>query len=277
MVFGLHCVIVVFANQEVDFVNFKTVQLALREMRQLLLEKQTVLSLLVASAICIMSGPIGTQQSLGLLARISYWTLIVFTTYGIGVFCYLMAYLQPCATRRGTVIAAIVAGVGIATWTTVLNIYAIPNFPTTLSERGIVFVTSFVIAFVLAVALYFLLPSRKNTPEITAKRDIALLDRLPFDKRGALISLHAEDHYVRIETVTGSELILMRLADAIQLAQPAKGVQVHRSHWVALDQVTGYDKTDGTWNVILSNGRRVPISRGYRADAITAGIIPARG
>jgi DNA-binding LytR/AlgR family response regulator len=100
---------------------------------------------------------------------------------------------------------------------------------------------------------------------------------LPFDKRGALISLHAEDHYVRIETVKGSELILMRLADAIQLAQPAKGVQVHRSHWVALDQVTGYDKTDGTWNVILSNGRRVPISRGYRADAITAGIIPARG
>ena len=92
-----------------------------------------------------------------------------------------------------------------------------------------------------------------------------------------MISLHAEDHYVRVETVNGSELILMRLADAIQLAQPIKGVQVHRSHWVALDQVTGYDKTDGTWTVILTNGRCVPVSRGYRADAITAGIIPARG
>lgn len=257
--------------------NFKTVQLALRELRQLFLKKQTVLSLLVASAICIMSGPFGTQQSLGVLARTTYWTLIVFTTYGIGVFCYVMAHLQPGATRRTTVIAAIVAGVGIATWTTVLNIYAIPNFPTTLSERGIVFVTSFLIAFVLAVALYFLLPSRQNTPESPAKRDIALLDRLPFDKRGTLISLHAEDHYVRVETVNGSELILMRLADAIQLAQPIKGVQVHRSHWVALDQVTGYDKTDGTWTVILTNGRCVPVSRGYRADAITAGIIPARG
>ena len=277
MVFGVQCVISIVANQEVDFVNFKTVQLALRELRQLFLKKQTVLSLLVASAICIMSGPFGTQQSLGVLARTTYWTLIVFTTYGIGVFCYVMAHLQPGATRRTTVIAAIAAGVGIATWTTVLNIYAIPNFPTTLYECGIVFVTSFVIAFVLAVALYFLLPSRQNTPETPAKRDIALLDRLPFDKRGTLISLHAADHYVRVETVNRSELTLIGLADAIQLAQPIKGVQVHRSHWVALDQVTGYDKTDGTWTVILTNGRCVPVSRGYRADAITAGIIPARG
>lgn len=277
MVFAVQCVISIFANQEVDFVNFKTVQLALREVRHLYLKKQTVLSLLVASAICVMSGPFGTTQSFGVLARTTYWTLIVFTTYGIGVFCYVMAHLQPGATRRTTVIAAIAAGVGIASWTTVLNIYAIPNFPTTLSERGIVFVTSFVIAFVLAVALYFLLPSGQNTPEPPAKRDIALLDRLPFEKRGSLISLHAEDHYVRVETVKGSELTLMRLADAIQLAQPVNGVQVHRSHWVALDQVTGYDKTDGTWTVLLCDGRRVPVSRGYRADAITAGIIPARG
>ena len=80
----------------------------------------------------------------------------MFTTYEIGVFCYVMAHLQPGATRRTTVIAAIAAGVGIATWTTVLNIYAIPNFPTTLYECGIVFVTSFVIAFVLAVAVYIL-------------------------------------------------------------------------------------------------------------------------
>ena len=123
----------------------------------------------------------------------------------------------------------------------------------------------------------FLLPAREDSPEIPVKWDIVLLGRLPFDKRGALISLHAEDHYVRVETVKGSELILMRLADAIQLAQPIKGVQVHRSHWVALDQVTGYDKTDGTWTVLLCDGRRVPISRGYHADAITAGIIPARG
>ncbi|NDD35511.1 MAG: hypothetical protein EBZ26_04300 [Flavobacteriia bacterium] len=65
MVFGAQCVISIFANQEVDFVNFKTVQLALRELRQLFLKKQTALSLLVASAICIMFGPFGTQQSLG--------------------------------------------------------------------------------------------------------------------------------------------------------------------------------------------------------------------
>lgn len=214
---------------------------------------------------------------MGILARISYWTLIVFTTYGIGVFCYTMAARWHGTSRRHTVIAASVAGIGIAIWTTGLNMYAIPNFPTTLSARGAVFATSFIIAFVLALAFYFLLPSRGDAPEMADKRTIALLDRLPFDKRGAVISLHAEDHYVRVETVKGSELILMRLADAIQLAQPAKGVQVHRSHWVALDQVAGYDKTDGTWSVILSDGRRVPVSRGYRADAITAGIIPARG
>lgn len=65
MVFGVHCVIVVFANQEVDFVNFKTVQLALREMRLLFLKKQTVLGLCVASAIYV--------SSLGLLGQRKAW------------------------------------------------------------------------------------------------------------------------------------------------------------------------------------------------------------
>ena len=50
---------------------------------------------------------------------------------------------------------------------------------------------------------------------------------------GVKIALQGEDHYVRIHTALGSELVLMRLGDAIQELDGLEGERVHRSWWVA--------------------------------------------
>lgn len=42
-----------------------------------------------------------------------------------------------------------------------------------------------------------------------------------------------EDRYLRIHTDGGSDLILMRLRDAVGELAGADGLQVHRSFWVA--------------------------------------------
>ena len=48
-----------------------------------------------------------------------------------------------------------------------------------------------------------------------------------------LLALEMEDHYLRIHTALGSDLILLRLRDALAELGPSRGRQVHRSWWVA--------------------------------------------
>ena len=52
------------------------------------------------------------------------------------------------------------------------------------------------------------------------------ISKLPAALRRDILALEAEDHYVRVHTVHGSALILMRLADAAALIDPRLGLRV---------------------------------------------------
>lgn len=89
-----------------------------------------------------------------------------------------------------------------------------------------------------------------------------LRSKLPFALRTAIIlSLSAEDHYVRVRTDRGQALILMKLADAIASVGPDAGVRIHRSHWVARDIARGVGREDGRLVVRLDDGTVLPVSR----------------
>ena len=94
----------------------------------------------------------------------------------------------------------------------------------------------------------------------------ALLQRLPQAQRGTLLALKSDDHYVRVYTDAGEALILMRLSDAIRLAAPVTGMQVHRSHWVANEAVRGFQRTGHTGTITLSSGLEIAVSRSYVRD-----------
>lgn len=69
---------------------------------------------------------------------------------------------------------------------------------------------------------------------------VRFLERLPPKLKGAAIyAVSAEDHYLRLHTSKGSDLILMRLADAISELEGLEGAQTHRSWWVAKEAVEG--------------------------------------
>lgn len=92
------------------------------------------------------------------------------------------------------------------------------------------------------------------------------LDRIP-DRLGRdLLALEMEDHYLRVHTAAGSDLILMRLRDAVAELAAIDGLQVHRSYWVAGAAVREVERTpDGRMVLVLCNGLRVPVSRSYAA------------
>lgn len=98
------------------------------------------------------------------------------------------------------------------------------------------------------------------------------LDRLPPRLRGArLIAVQAEDHYLRLHTDRGSDLILMRLADALVELVGLEGAQTHRSWWVARDAVVSVARGDGRAALTLDGDLTAPVSRRYARALREAG------
>lgn len=105
-----------------------------------------------------------------------------------------------------------------------------------------------------------------TAPEASPDKRALLLDRLPPGLRGGrLEAIEAEGHYVRVHTDLGSELVLMRLKDAIAETGDIEGRQVHRGWWVARHAVTGHERGEGRLELLIGE-TRVPVSRSYRAE-----------
>ena len=133
-----------------------------------------------------------------------------------------------------------------------------------------------VISLIVTSAAYVLdMLKDKDTVVSDGADPIAgFLERLPVKFRTAeLYAISSEDHYLRVHTSLGEELILMRLADAVRELTQVDGLQVHRSWWVAKIGVTDEKKSDGRSFLILPTGTEVPVSRSYRAKAKDVGLI----
>ncbi len=98
------------------------------------------------------------------------------------------------------------------------------------------------------------------------------LDRLPPKLRGAeLYAVEAEDHYLRLHTSRGQDLILMRLSDAVAELEGIEGAQTHRSWWVAKAAVEAARRGDGRATLSLKGGAEAPVSRAYAKALREAG------
>jgi hypothetical protein len=108
-------------------------------------------------------------------------------------------------------------------------------------------------------------PAMAQRPNWSAKpARPALLDRLPPEFRDSeVVSISMQDHYAEITTTKGKTLLLIRLGDAIDLLPDVPGLQIHRSHWVARAYAEGIEKTGRRTELVLSDGRRLPIGNTY--------------
>lgn len=86
------------------------------------------------------------------------------------------------------------------------------------------------------------------------------------ERRGDLLYLKSELHYLQVVTDRGSSLILYNLADAVDQLPANAGIQVHRSYWVARDAIEKFEKRGRQGLVLLRGGHRVPVSRQRLAE-----------
>ncbi len=92
----------------------------------------------------------------------------------------------------------------------------------------------------------------------------AFFERIPPALGHQLIGLEMEDHYLRIHTALGSDLILCRFGDALRELQGFDGVQVHRSWYVARAAIKEMRKEGQKMTLTLRNGIEVPVSRPFQ-------------
>lgn len=217
------------------------------------------------------AGPFATHPPLGAPVRYAFWIGMVFAGYAAALAAEKLipeTSIGNPELRLGAVaLASALPLTFVAAWVIPLvrpgHVYAPLQLPALFGPVAVV---------QLAIAFIFLrrpgAPPRPSPAPGAAKSGAfpsALLSRLPNRLGEEIVALEAEDHYLRIHTALGSDLVLMRLSDAIAAIEPDLGLQVHRSWWVAENAIRELIRTDQRSHLRLSNGLLVPVGRTYSA------------
>lgn len=259
-----------------DFVSDDSRHLALRETQRHLSNPRLLGVIAIVALLLGLSGPFGSYAALATPTRLVYWAILACVSYAATVM--VGSLLRRRLDGRLHHPAAWALLIGIVAGLPVTALVVAVNLVTFGIERGWgiidlpwlwICVTAITTG---ATAVSIIIRRSAAPPSAPSEAPPALLQRVALPQRGPLVSLSVADHYVEVSTTKGRGLVLMRLSDAIRETHPTAGLQIHRSHWVALSAVARTLRADGRLFVELTDGRRLPISRGYLAAAREAGL-----
>lgn len=220
-------------------------------------------------------GPFDTFSELPAAERAAYWiglTLLL----GVQILVALHLLRSPLERMHWTVVAALAGLAGaVPSAFEVAWAESLLRVDRDLGLLDLLFIYGDVV--LLAVPLALAMRAVTAAGQIPRSRPAGNPDRLsaalPPDRRGTLLALAAEDHYLRVYTDRGEALILRRFGDAVEDIAGLDGLQVHRGWWVAKDAVRGSEREGERTFLVLSNGVRVPVSRSYARAARAAGLL----
>ena len=256
--------------------SHSALQFTLRQMQSHFADRRTGLGIVIVGTIMGLAGPFGTFDATPLLPRLLYWCAICLVSYATGFAGTTLLYevlkhrLRPSWLALG--LAGLVPGIPIALLVQLINAISIaPAAPDLIGLSTLLLYCPLLsLAVTVASALLHRPPATQSLDEPAAP---ALLERLPRPIRGRLLHLAVADHYVDVTTDQGHALVLIRLSDAMRETAPILGLQVHRSHWVALDAVRRSTRQAGKPMLELQNGTLVPVSRSFLPAARAAGLL----
>lgn len=233
--------------------NTQRLQLALREWWAHISQIKVALIMLAVTCVLVLSGPFNTI-TFPWPIRIIYWILMVWGTYSIGYFIGVLTDRMLAASPQWMQILGFagINGIAICLFVLAVNVATFGGGYANLLFLAELWAVAALISGLMALV---------NDAQDTQTAQPILLDRLPPPLRGPIIALSAEDHYTRIRTSQGEDLVLITLRDAIREAAPTQGLQIHRSHWVALQHILKAGRSDGNMHVTTTGGHTLPVSR----------------
>lgn len=220
------------------------------------------------------SGAFGTDDA-PLGARLAYWMGLMALGYLWGAFVARF-FFNNGKRRTGNVwLDSIVAALVMSgPFTLVVWFASRAIFNANIPLAGLPILFGSVLLVSLAITAINMLIETRRAAHATDAAPVKFLERLPLKLRGADVwAVEAEDHYLRLHTSRGQDLILMRLADAVSELEGIEGAQVHRSWWVARDAIADAKRGDGRATLTLKDGSEVPVSRTYAGELRDKGWI----
>ncbi len=257
-----------------------------RELQVVVGMKRMWLVFLAILALFVATGPFATLEKLDLAARLGYWLIVQSIAWSIALFfvnlfdVLLQGRIDHPLMRMmiGAAVASIPMGLALMPVH-----HAFLDAPLTVGETAenvlITLPISLAICFLTWTALEgtrlsppeekFLAEASRSPGSSAAEARTTLarpsiIDRLPANKRGPVLRLESQDHYVLIVTSRGSELVLMRLSDAVGEVPEELGIRIHRSHWVAYAAMETLEREpgkNGRSHLLTKDGARLPVSR----------------
>lgn len=228
----------------------------------------------IAGLFLSFSGAFGTDGA-PVALRLAYWAGLMIGGSAMGALTIsLIQRFEILETRpwlQGLLIVALITGPIVAMVYFVSKLlFPSPGETVTL----LTYLPQVLIITIAMTALNYATEQRQQTTSSTEGRTetIRFMDRFPTKLKGAtLLAVEAEDHYLRLHTDRGSDLILMRLADAIGELEGIEGARTHRSWWVAKAGIVEAARGDGRATLTLKDGTRAPVSRSYAGGLRDAG------
>ncbi|HEY3948633.1 LytTR family DNA-binding domain-containing protein [Phenylobacterium sp.] len=222
---------------------------------------------LAASGFLSMAGAFGSTRGAPLV-RFAYWLGLMLGGWLWGTFVSRAFFARPGAATPAIWLRAALASLAIALpYSALVGLVTHQVFHASFTTPAdfAELVGSVLAVTLVMVALNTLVERQAASFTQAAAAGAApakFLARLPPKLRGAdLWAVEAEDHYLRLHTAAGQDLILMRLSDAIAELQGIEGAQVHRSWWVARAAIAEAVRGDGRATLTLQDGAEVPVSR----------------
>ena len=217
------------------------------------------------------AGPFGSYPPLSAPVRYAFWIGMVSAGYAAALAAEKLvpekSILRPELRLGAVAIASALPLTFVAAW-------AVPFVRPGHVYQPLQLPALFGAVAAVQLAIVFTLLRKSNVPpqpSPTQNRVTSgsfprvLLSRLPNRLGEEIVALEAEDHYLRVHTTLGSDLVLMRLSDAVAAIEPDFGLQVHRSWWVAHDAICEIIKSKQRSHLKLRSGLVVPVGRTYSA------------
>jgi hypothetical protein len=214
-------------------------------------------------------GPFGAEH-MSLARRYAYWMICIVGSGVIGVTLdHLLAPRVPKTWPRVALVSVLMTPLAVLlVMTTALVIFgdrfSWAGFWKLLPQALPIALAVMVVRALVWIPRPHRIETRIVVEPLLPEAEAAFRKRLSARRRGArLIAVEAYDHYLKVHTDAGEELITLRFADALDELAKVHGWRVHRSWWVAAEAVEGVRWWRGAGAVRLAGGLEAPVSRTY--------------
>jgi hypothetical protein len=265
-------------SDDLFFASDVVSSLAMRELRYYKPLGLFFLALLAVGILLGTLGPFGTFNDLSPFDRFVYWIVIVVLN-GLQASVAIQAsfYLLP-APKWPSIVPVTIGSVICSLVATMEVLWLEQTLRPETNGPGASFTEIYFLVLIVTLVVSFLfthgplqnysvfrIPQDDNIEDVDlpapADTETPFFSRISPGLGTDVICLEMEDHYIRVHTAVGDELILMRMRDAVAELEGFDGMQVHRSFWVARKRIVSVRRAGERGLLTMSNGLEIPVSR----------------